>query len=241
MDGALDKPVYGSDGTYRGNTKEGFKGQIIIYDGDKDFSDMGAFDLLYDESFNVGTQRGDANTYDRTRGDLTGKAKSKIWTHIVSQIEGQQIYDEIFSMSDLEGGKIQFDGSLKANRVSSYFLGKGQGKISGSDNYTYKTKVENIQSSVIVHEWYSHIKKNQGDKFGSHRLAYENVINFKPLWNKTTDDYKGFNMRSLLNTRKKKQDEQRLTPCIETYTTNLKINDEWDYKFFDNDSIVKLF
>lgn len=197
-DGALDEPVYGSDGTYRGNTKEGFTGQVIIYDGDKDFSKMGAYDLLYDESFNVANQRGDANTYDRVRSELSGDAKSKIWTHIVSQMEGQKIYDETFSMSDLTGGKIHFDGGLKDNWASSYVLGKGQGKIRGGDNYTYKTTVENIQSSVVVHEWYSHIKKNQGDKFGSHRLAYKNVINYKALWNKTTDDYKGFNMRGLL-------------------------------------------
>ena len=32
----------------------------------------------------------------------------------------------------------------------------------------------------------------------SHRLAYKNVINYKPLWNKTTDDYKAFNLQMLL-------------------------------------------
>mgnify|MGYP003552534097 FL=1 len=50
----------------------------------------------------------------------------------------------------------------------------------------------------IVHEWYSHIKKNNGDRYKSHRLAYKNVINFKYFWNNTTDDYKGFNVRTLL-------------------------------------------
>ncbi len=33
-DGGEDEPVYGSDGTYRGDTVEGFTGEPIIYDGD---------------------------------------------------------------------------------------------------------------------------------------------------------------------------------------------------------------
>ncbi|WP_448520771.1 RHS repeat-associated core domain-containing protein [Schleiferia thermophila] len=215
-DGALDEPVYGSDGTYRGNTKEGFTGQVIIYDGDKDFSNMGAFDLLYDESFNVGTQRGDANTYDRVRSELSGDAKSKIWTHIVSQMEGQQIYDETFSMSSIEGGKIYYDGNDAGgwnSRPKSMYKGWND-RITGTDKYTYKTTVENIQSSVVVHEWYSHIKKGQGnyEYLKSHRLAYKNVINYKPLWNKTTDDYKGFNMRSLLKYTKEETGRTTVDP-----------------------------
>ena len=63
---------------------------------------------------------------------------------------------------------------------------------------TYETTVENIQSSVIVHEWYSHIMKKNGDRFKSHRLAYKNVINYKTLWNKTTDSYKRFYLKQLL-------------------------------------------
>ncbi len=191
-------PVFGSDGTYKGNTKEGYTGEIIIYDGDKDFSNMSKFDLLHDESFDVSTQKGDANTYDRVRSELTGDAKSKIWTHIASKMEGQQIYDEVFTMSDLTGGKIHYDGNSSGGWNSSYVLGTGKGKITGSDKYSYETTVENIQSSIGVHEYYSHIKKNQGDRYNSHRLAYKNVINYKALWNKTTDAYKGFNMRTLL-------------------------------------------
>ncbi len=182
---------------YRGNTKEGFTGKVIIYDGYQDFSNMSAADLLFDESFDISTQRGDANIYDRVRGELTEDAKSKIWTHIASKMEGQQIYDETFSMNDLIGNKIYFE-AFKPNWRTKYISAKDKGKIRGSDNYSYETTVENIQSSLIVHEWYSHIKKRQGDQFDTHRLAYKNVIDYKPLWNKTTDIYKGFNMRQLL-------------------------------------------
>ena len=195
--GMRANPVFGSNGDYRGNTKEGYTGDILIYDGNKDFSKMSADELLYD-NFDVNTQRGEGNTYDRVRGELSGNAKSKIWTHVASQLEGQQIYDETFSMSDLEGGKIHFNNRNGAGWFSEYRLGTRTGKISGTDKYQYDTTVENIQSSIGVHEFYSHIKKNQGGQiFSSHRLAYKNVINFKSLWNNTTDNYKGFNLQRL--------------------------------------------
>src|SRR5699024_3267682 len=112
--------------------------------------------------------------------------------------EGMEIYDETFSMSDLEGGKIHFDSNVSGGWLSTYRRGTGKGKITGTDKYSYETTVENLQSSIGVHEYYSHIKKNQGSRtFSSHRLAYKNVINFKSLWNNTTDKYKGFNMQRL--------------------------------------------
>jgi len=139
-----------------------------------------------------------ADTYDNQRRSLSGNIKSNIWTHIAYQLEGQQIYDETFSMSDLTGEKIYFNGEASGSWVSSYVLGEGKGKITGSDRYNYETTVENIQSSIGVHEYYSHIKKNQGSRiFSSHRLAYKNVINYKSLWNNTTNKYKGFNMKRL--------------------------------------------
>ena len=100
-------------------------------------------------------------------------------------------------MSDLQGGKIHFDGSHTANWISDWIPGSGKGKISGTDKHKYETTVENIQSSLIVHEWYSHIKKDNRTDMKSHRLAYKNVINYKALWDKTTDNYKEFNMWGL--------------------------------------------
>jgi hypothetical protein len=44
-DGCWANPVYGSDGTYKGDTKEGFTGEVIIYNGKKDFSKMSKDDL----------------------------------------------------------------------------------------------------------------------------------------------------------------------------------------------------
>ena len=71
--------------------------------------------------------------------------------------------------------------------------------ITGTDKYSYETTVENIQSSIVVHEWYSHIMKGNSDRLKSHRLAYKNVINYKALRNNTTNAYKGFIVRRLLD------------------------------------------
>jgi RHS repeat-associated protein len=213
--GMIAEPIYDEEGKHLGNTKEGFTGQVLIYSGDKDvdFSEMSADEAIAMEG---------VDTYDNQRGSLTGDAKSNVWTHIASQMEGQQIYDETFSMSDLEGGKIHYDGKARGSWVSSYALGKGNGKIRGSDNYSYETTVENIQSSIGVHEYYSHIKKNQGDRYDSHRLAYKNVINYKSLWNNTTDAYKGFNMRTLLRYTKSETGRTKVDPLYRNLYKNYK-------------------
>jgi hypothetical protein len=188
--GMIAEPIYDEAGNHLGNTKEGFTGQVLIYSGNKDvdFSEMSADEAMAMDEI---------DTYDNQRSGLAGDAKSNIWTHVASQLEGEQIYDETFSMGDLTGGKIHYDGKASGSWVSSYVIGKGKGKITGSDKYNYETTVENIQSSIGVHEYYSHIKKNQGGRYSSHRLAYKNVINYKSLWNNTTDKYKGFNMQRL--------------------------------------------
>ena len=182
-------PIYDVNGNFLGTTKEGFTGDVLVYTGNDniDFSSLTENEALeYPDMFE----------YDEVRNLLTGNAKSNIWTSIVSQLEGAQIYDEKFSLSSINDSKIGFNANInEANWATS----PKSGKIVGSDLYnkSYETTVENIQSSVIVHEWYSHLKKGNNDLLKSHRLAYKNVINFKPLWNKTTDNYKKFNLKNL--------------------------------------------
>lgn len=70
--------------------------------------------------------------------------------------------------------------------------------------HIYETTVENIASSLFVHEWYSHMilgvrdKIEGGTKPGNHRLAYENVIKHS-LWEKTTVSYKFYMLNNLHN------------------------------------------
>lgn len=203
VDNDWDNPVYGSDGTYRGNTKEGFTGEILIYDGDKEFSKMSALEL----------EISGVNKYDDIV--LSNSVIEKIWTHIASNYEGVGIYDEVFSLKDLKGNKIHYNRDIDANWISSFYLSSGEGKISGSNLYSYESTVENIASSIIVHEWYSHIKKENRDGMKSHRLAYKNVINFKALWDKTTDAYKGFNMRQLRFYTEKETGRKNVDPLYQ--------------------------
>lgn len=87
--------------------------------------------------------------------------------------------------------------------------------------------IENIQSSIVVSEWYSHIKKGQGNfpHLKSHRLAYKNVINFKSLWNNTTDGYKGFNMRTLLKYTESETGRTKVDPSYRNLYNKHK--DKW--------------
>ena len=132
----------------------------------------------------------DIDTYDNQRYNMTNDSKSNIWTHIASQFEGLHVYDEVFSMSSIKDEKIGFE----ENGSGSWITNLRTNSIRGTDSYSYESTVENLASSIIVHEWYSHRMKKNGDKMKSHRLAYKNVINYKYFWNKTTDNYKGFRM-----------------------------------------------
>ena len=198
-------PIYDVNGVLLGTTKEGFSGQVLIYAGseDIDFSSLSESDALLIEG---------VSTYDLLSEKLPGETKSNIWTNIVSQMEGARVYDVVFHISDLRENKIIFNPNINAGWSSSYALKTGEGKIQGSDKYHYETTVENIQSTIVVHEYYSHIKKNNGDNYRSHRLAYKNVINYKPLWNKTTDAYKGFVVRRLLEYTKRETGRTKVDP-----------------------------
>ena len=198
-------PIYDCNGNFIANTKEGFTGHILIYNGndDVDFSKMTANEAI--SNYNV-------DIYESQKNYISNDSKSKIWTHIASQYEGLHVFDEVFTMDDI-GGKVESARNSEVNGGwFSYNTESGKGKIVGTDKFSYSATVENIASSIIVHEWYSHIKKNNKDRFKSHRLAYKNVINFKFFWNKTTDNYKGFNMRELLKYTKNETGRTSVDP-----------------------------
>lgn len=182
-------PIYNKSGDFLGTSNEGFTGNILIYDGSErvNFSQMTEQQILDNMVVFL---------YDEISQNIDNDVKSKIWTHVVSHFDGMLVYDEIFSLSELTNNKI----SYKYRRGSNWVTNMRTNEISGSGHFkNYEATVENIASSIIVHEWYSHVKKRNHDNLKSHRLAYKNVINFKKLWNKTTDKYKSFNLKQLLN------------------------------------------
>ena len=186
-------PIYNKSGDFLGTSNEGFTGNILIYDGSEkvNFSQMTEQQILDNMVVFL---------YDEISQNIDNNVKSKIWTHVVSHFEGMRVYDEIFSMNSIRDAQISYEERNGASWVTYYKEDPiYKPKIVGSGGYSYETTVENIASSVIVHEWYSHGKKYNSDEYKSHRLAYKNVINFKRLWNKTTDKYKKFNLDRLLD------------------------------------------
>ena len=55
----------------------------------------------------------------------------------------------------------------------------------------YEATVENIQASVVIHEWYGHLQRGWGDANKTHRYCYSAVWN-DPLFQKTTEKYQEF-------------------------------------------------
>ena len=197
-DGREINPVYGSDGTFRGNTKEGFTGEIVIYDGSIEFENLSVEQLYQQAAHQANVQPGaaDALPYSVAAGSMTDEAKSKMYTDIVSRFEGDNILGTIFSMDDVKDGKIYFDASRSGNWATAYDengnLGDGS-KIYATDHYltAYEPTVENIAASVICHEWFSHKIQGCSDATRNHQQAYVNVMN-GPYWGGTTDAYKSF-------------------------------------------------
>jgi len=186
--------VYNLKGDFLGTTKEGFTGQVMILmkdDINVDYSECFASELgfkdyaMFDEVKNCNSL------------GLSPEAMSKIWTHIAKHFEGMSVYGLTFTMTDINKERIGHD-----NRKGSYWhtdwYKKGKPGIKGTGNYKYESTVENIASSIILHEWYGHIKMGYGDDSKSHYKVYSAVMNFKPLWEKNTKEYKTFNCEKFL-------------------------------------------
>ena len=186
-DGGEINPVYGSDGGFRGCTKEGFTGQIIIYDGNLKFDDLSEKELYQKDN--------NAMPLDIAYGGLSSESKSKIYTNVMSNFEGDDILGTTFYMSDVKDGKIYHkDGDC--NFATTY---DSEGKLGNNsiiyatDKFfqAYEATVENLASSLICHEWFSHKIQGCSDKDRNHQQAYINVKN-GPYWGKTTESYKEF-------------------------------------------------
>lgn len=78
------------------------------------------------------------------------------------------------------------------NWLASYSKTGDKGNIFGSGQYGYESTVENIQSSIVIHEYISHIQYKFGDDTKSHRMSYLLTMSTGSLWNSTTKKYKEF-------------------------------------------------
>lgn len=202
---SFSNPVYGSNGNYRGSTREGFTGVPLIYDGNAEFSGLEAGSLL--------TLGGRYFNFQ-----LTPSAQANMINNITQGTNYfvTPFYDELsgntfsfasflnparFEIGELRGGSTSvhlggnktynnpYSGS-GANYVTEIFSDKSY-SITSYGSLSYEPTVENIRASVVVHEGLVHGKWGFTDKNLMHRIAYSSVINSN-LFSGTTDQYKSF-------------------------------------------------
>ncbi|MBQ9658431.1 MAG: RHS repeat-associated core domain-containing protein [Clostridia bacterium] len=192
------EPVYSSNGEFKGTTKEGFTGTIYIYDGNEDFSKMSA------EKFNMVEGQ---EILERSYNRMSPEAIAKIWTDVVSRMNGYDIFGKIFSLSEIND--ILYDPNKVESRSANWVTTMPNKTIfGGNKSNSYLHTVENLQMSIIVHEWYSHIIEGVSDRNKNHSKAFENVLNYVEQNNiHVTEDYLRFNKTQLSN-YKKKEDRQ---------------------------------
>ena len=105
-DGREVNPVYDNYGNYLGNTKEGFTGAPIIVD-ERRLNQC--IEIENDELQNLSAEvvSSYGKYFDDVASQLSNDAQEKIYTHIVSMLEGTIVGDDVFSMSKI-GGKINY-------------------------------------------------------------------------------------------------------------------------------------
>ena len=187
--------IYNKNGEYVGETIEGFTGGIYIYDGKAkiDFSKLYEYELS-EQNLNI-------NRYDDFASLLSTNAKLAIWNHIITQFEGMNIWGERFSLDRINGGQIRYHYSPRGKNGQTTMWGTEFEKngtityppiIAWSNDFVseYEATIENIASTILVHEWYSHGIMHIGEE--NHEKAYENVLKYRSLWENTTIKYRYF-------------------------------------------------
>ena len=182
-------PVFGSDGNFRGCTKEGFTGEIIIYDQDKPFENMCSDELVRSTS---------AEYYDYDSHDkLSSDSKEKMYKTILSHFDGTSIGDYTFCSEDMNVVyNTSAKGNFNTNMRTPFF------KLTVTDKYAmrktelepnifartgwYEATVENIAATVIYHEWYGHFCERWTGE--NHWRCYQSVQQ-SPLFSQTTASY----------------------------------------------------
>ena len=199
-----ENPVFSSNGMFLGCTSEGYTGQIYIYNFNADLPEDEILDVSKLSDYSIGELCNFNGVSSMDDVELSGDALSNIWTHVVKSYEGNDVLGLTFSINTISDSRISYH-KANAGETYNWETSHEQKTIDGTGLYTnyYESTVENLQSSLISHEWFSHLMNNYNDGNKNHRVAYENVINNSDLWEKTTDNYKYFVLRSLYEYTKK--------------------------------------
>ena len=187
-------PIYDTRGRLLGCTSEGYTGQIYIYKG----RDNIEFKRQNIETILKNDDLGNFMTFEAVEAAYTGNAKANLVSNIMSDIvrhaEGTHVFEYSFSISTLHKGRIGFSLDNKSHFTTEKRRGEDKIRIVAHDDIgkDYEATVENLLSSLIPHEWYSHGVKGYGTNTSDHRFAYENVMKDPVFYPKTTAKYKQF-------------------------------------------------
>ena len=183
-----ENPVFSSNGMFLGCTSEGYTGQIYIYNFNADLPEDEILDVskLSDYSIKELSNFNGVSSMDDV--ELSGDAIGNIMTNILERWDGKMVFDEKFTMASINN-RVRYDNPKNCdwNFESRYYPGEKNGKIYVSPLYkdSYESTVENLEATMLGHEWYSHIIKDYGDDHNNHSLAYENSMRFSLIYNKS--------------------------------------------------------
>ena len=128
--------------------------------------------------------------------ELSGDAIGNIMTNILERWEGKMVFDEKFTMASIDN-RVIYKDTDKWNFLSNYNPENKSGHMYVSKIYkdSYESTVENLEATMLGHEWYSHIIKDYGDEKYNHWKAYSNALCFNYF--KMTDKCRHFNQRQM--------------------------------------------
>ena len=209
-------PVFTSDGVYICDTREGFTGSIMIYDGDLNKEEL--MEMSMGELEGIGGLKWDA-LLGSGFPELTPQQNEKILNSFLFQLSGQDLflayndacYGGWFSLDQITGSKVQWypeythqvpgvsPGSHFITMRDDYefWLNKKlihqylKGEIYASGNTGWERTVENLACTIVYHEFFGHLKNCD-----SHFQCYLNSKNC-PYFDKATDKYKIFILNKL--------------------------------------------
>src|SRR5690554_3545476 len=136
-----ENPVYDSEGNHRGNTKEGFTGQLIIYNGNMDFSNMSKEELVDNGG----------KYYEYVRRGLEKESQSKVLSHVLNnyKLPNGVVLDNNEHFDIITG--------FERSEANASYHGVVNGKHQVQDNgFDYEYTVENIRAVLGLHEIYGH-------------------------------------------------------------------------------------
>ena len=207
---AID-PIYGRDGTFLGTTTEGFTGEILVTN-----LNQSQFNTYKKGLADLGVEFSKDNVASITEGvneiGLSSEGFSKIFTHILKQMEGEIVDGSPLNFDRLEGGIVNIidtgvdeDGFLAntnlygnpnnppANAVAAQSFSES-GEINVTmrlqNGTTPRTHVEDAQSTLGVHEYYGHGVKGLGGSDAVHQKVYQLQVDHKRTYNKLQPENK---------------------------------------------------